>query len=148
MQVGDNKSLSQRPDTTGSRCIPSILANGIWKIGTGPASNVCPLPPAMNTRTENASLKGAEFDNVDLGHARFRDVNLAGARFHDVSFAGAGFEDVSLSGATISDANCSGLSIENACYERMTIDGIPVTELLRVYHEFQAEGSDGPITTP
>ena len=59
----------------------------------------------MNTRTENASLKGAEFASVDLSDARFQDVNLSGARFNDVSLAGTSFEDVSLSGATISDAS-------------------------------------------
>jgi hypothetical protein len=142
MQVGDNKSLSQRPNTTGSRCIPSILANGIWKIRPAPATNASPFLPIMNTRTENTSLKGAEFANVDLGDACFQDVNLAGARFNDVSLAGTTFEDVSLSGATISDANCSGLSIRNACYDRMTIEDIPVTELLRVYRELQAEASE------
>ena len=81
----------------------------------------------MSTRTENACLKGAEYANVDLGDARFQDVNLGGARFEDVS------------GARISDANCSGLAIENACYDRMTIDGILVTELLRVYEELRGE---------
>lgn len=127
---------------------PSTLAIADWKIGIRPANYSRPIPPDMNTRTENACLKGAEFSNVDLGDARFENVNLSASRFSDVSFAGAKFEDVSLSGTTISDANCSGMTIENACYEHMTIEGILVTELLRVYREFQGEGAEESVTAP
>src|SRR5687768_6395148 len=87
----------------------------------------------MNARIENADLGGAQFINTNLREAEFRDVNLASAQFADVNLAGARFEDVALRGAVIRNANCSHLSIEDACYEGMRVDGILLTELLRVY---------------
>jgi uncharacterized protein YjbI with pentapeptide repeats len=87
----------------------------------------------MPTKTENADLHGAEFLNVNLNGAQFRDVNLAEAQFVDVNLKGARLEDVALVRVTIRNADCSHLSLEDACYEGMTIDGILVTELLRVY---------------
>lgn len=40
---------------------------------------------------------------------------------------------MALTHVVIRNANCSHLSIEDACYEGMLIDGVLVTELLRVY---------------
>jgi uncharacterized protein YjbI with pentapeptide repeats len=51
----------------------------------------------------------------------------------------ARFEDVALTRAVIRNANCSHLTIEDACYEGMLIDGILVTELLRVYRSQRSE---------
>ena len=89
----------------------------------------------MPIKTEKADLHDAEFLNVNLGGARFHDVNLSGAQFVDVNLAGARLEDVSLSRVVIRNANCEHLSLADACYVGMTIDGILVTELLRVYRE-------------
>jgi uncharacterized protein YjbI with pentapeptide repeats len=87
----------------------------------------------MKSKTEDADLSGAEFLNTNLSGAKFHDVSLAGAQFVDVSLAGARFEDVALTGAVIRNANCSDVSIEDARCDGMRIDGILVTELLRVY---------------
>lgn len=89
----------------------------------------------MKRTFEGDDLQGAEFINANLGAAQFRDVNLAGAQFVDVSLAGATFEDVALSGSVIRNANCTDVSVTDACYDGMRIDGILVTELLRVYRE-------------
>jgi uncharacterized protein YjbI with pentapeptide repeats len=85
--------------------------------------------------TNNADLAGATFTNTNLAGAEFKDVDLAGAQFTDVTFSGASFEDVSLIGAVFHNVNCTDLSIESATYDGMRLDGIPVTELLRVYRE-------------
>jgi uncharacterized protein YjbI with pentapeptide repeats len=90
-------------------------------------------PKAVKSKTENADLGGSEFINTNLAEAEFRDVRLAGARFVDINLSGAVFEDVNLTRTVIRNANCSHVSIEDACYEGMLIDGILVTELLRVY---------------
>jgi catechol 2,3-dioxygenase-like lactoylglutathione lyase family enzyme len=87
----------------------------------------------MKTKIENENLSDSEYDNVNLSGSSFRDVSLAKARFTDVSLAGAQWEDVTLEGAVIRNANCTNLVIEDARYDGMRIDGIPVTELLRVY---------------
>jgi uncharacterized protein YjbI with pentapeptide repeats len=94
----------------------------------------------MKTKTENADLSGSEFVNTNLSAAQFSDVSLAGAQFTDVNLSGARFEDVALTHTVIRNANCSRLTIEDACYEGMLIDGILVTELLRVYRS-SADGS-------
>jgi hypothetical protein len=87
----------------------------------------------VKSKTENADLSGSEFINTNLSGAQFRDVRLADAHFVDVNLAGVRFEDVALTRAVIHNANCSHLTIADACYEGMRIDGILVTELLRVY---------------
>jgi hypothetical protein len=84
-------------------------------------------------KTENVNLAGSEFIKTNLGEATFNDVRLAGARFIDINLSGALFENVNLTRVVIRNANCSHLAVEDACYEGMLIDGIPVTELLRVY---------------
>ncbi len=93
----------------------------------------------MKPKSENADLTGAEFINTNLAGARFHDVNLADSRFMDINLAGAVFEDVALTGAVLRNVNCSHVSIEDACYEGMRLDGILVTELLRVYRSQPAQ---------
>jgi uncharacterized protein YjbI with pentapeptide repeats len=87
----------------------------------------------VKSKTENADLSGSEFINTNLSAAQFRDVRLAAAQFVDVNLSEALFENVALTRTVIRNANCSHLAIEDACYEGMLIDGILVTELLRVY---------------
>ena len=92
------------------------------------------------SKTENADHSGAEFIKVKLAGAQFRDVNLADGKFIDVNLSGAVFDDVNLTRAKFHNINCSHVTFEDACYEGMTIDGIAVTELLRVYRDRSAGG--------
>jgi uncharacterized protein YjbI with pentapeptide repeats len=86
----------------------------------------------MTTITEGGALK-AQAEN--LAGSEFRDVNLASSKFDDVNLRGAVFTNVALSGATIRDACLADVTIADAGYEGMRIEGILVTELLRVYRE-------------
>lgn len=79
-------------------------------------------------RAENANLAGSEFSDVNLSEARFGDVNLRGAEFVNVALTNASIRDACLGNVTVDDAN----------YEGMRIEGILVTELLRVYREHAA----------
>jgi Pentapeptide repeats (8 copies) len=86
------------------------------------------MPIALHNgryRSENASLAGSEFVDTDLEGSKFHDVNLRGADFSDVALTGARIRNACLGDVTIADANYAG----------MRIDGILVTELLRVYRE-------------
>ncbi len=76
-------------------------------------------------RSDNASLAGSEFFDTDLEGSKFHDVNLRGADFSDVALTGAKIRNACLGDVTIADANYTGMRIE----------GILVTELLRVYRE-------------
>ena len=74
-------------------------------------------------------------ENASLAESAFIDVNLERSKFHDVNLRGADFDDVALTGARIHNACLGDVSISNANYTGMTIDGILVTELLRVYRD-------------
>lgn len=83
-------------------------------------------------------MSGSEFINTNLQGSRFHDVNLSGSEFVDINLSGTTFEDVALTRVTLRNVNCSHLTIKDGCYEGMLIDGILVTELLRVYRGQQA----------
>jgi uncharacterized protein YjbI with pentapeptide repeats len=74
-------------------------------------------------------------ENVSLAGSEFVDTNLEGAKFHDVNLRGAHFADVALTGATIRNACLEEVSIIDANYTGMRIEGILVTDLLRVFRE-------------
>jgi uncharacterized protein YjbI with pentapeptide repeats len=77
-------------------------------------------------------------DNANLARSQFRDVDLSDARFNDVNLRGAAFVNVALTNAAIRDACLSNVTIADANYEGMRIEGILVTELLRVHQEHSA----------
>ena len=86
-------------------------------------------------KVERTNISASEFIDVNLSGTKFDDVNLSGARLHNVNLSGAQFEDIALVRATFRNINFSHVSIDEACYEGMTINGILVTELLRVYQD-------------
>lgn len=81
--------------------------------------------PSGQYRAEDSSLAGSEFV----------DTNLEGSQFHDVNLRRAVFSDVALTGAKIQNACLGEVTIDNANYTGMRIEGILVTELLRVYRQ-------------
>ncbi|MEO8506187.1 MAG: pentapeptide repeat-containing protein [Betaproteobacteria bacterium] len=85
-----------------------------------------PTPlPTGTYRSEHAVLADSEFVDTSLERAKFRDVNLRRAQF----------DDVALTGATIRNACLGDVSISDANYNGMRIEGILVTELLRIHRE-------------
>lgn len=90
------------------------------------------LSPPMSTELESGNYFA---DDADLSGSSFLNVNLSGARFERVNLQGAVFSDVALTSSAFSNVNMSRVAIEDANYEGMTIEGILVTELLRVYRE-------------
>jgi uncharacterized protein YjbI with pentapeptide repeats len=82
-------------------------------------------------KADNANIAGSEFHNVNLSTSKYNDVNLRDSVF----------DDVDLTRATIRNACMADVSIADANYTGMRIEGILVTELLRVYQETnQTEG--------
>ena len=76
--------------------------------------------------------------NADLSRSTFDDVNLSGTTFRDVSLSAASMQDVNLAVLEIRDANLTGASIAESKTDGMTIDGIPVSELLAAYRAARA----------
>jgi len=81
--------------------------------------------PSGQYRAEHCSLAGSEFVDANLEGSNFRDVNLRSADFDDVALTGAKIRNACLGDVTIADANYTGMRIE----------GILVTDLMRVYRE-------------
>jgi uncharacterized protein YjbI with pentapeptide repeats len=84
---------------------------------------------------ENGLANGRRTADADRARAVFDNIDLSGARFHAVILEGAEFVNVALTGSTIRNACLAGVSIADAGYEGMRIEGILVSELLRVYRE-------------
>lgn len=78
-------------------------------------------PPPL--KHEHTALVESHFVDVDLQRTAFEDVNLRGSVFRNVAFTDARFENVCFGNVDIGDANIEG----------MKINGILVTDLLRVY---------------
>lgn len=76
-----------------------------------------------------------DVDQCDLSGSHFSDVKLAGASFVNADMSGWRVEDVTLAGSAISNANLSGLEIKDCGLDGMTIEGVLVSEMMRVYRE-------------
>jgi uncharacterized protein YjbI with pentapeptide repeats len=76
----------------------------------------------------DANLEGSSFVDVSLAGVVISESSLERARFKNVHLDGAVFEGVSLVGVVINNADC----------QRMTIDGIAVTDLLQAWRASQA----------
>ncbi|MBI1208012.1 MAG: pentapeptide repeat-containing protein [Azospirillum sp.] len=87
---------------------------------------------------KKADLSGSRFDDVCMAGSTFHNVNLSGARFDDLNMSGWRVHNVNLAGLHLTKANLAGVSISECRCDDMTIDGIPVTEMLAAYRAAQA----------
>jgi uncharacterized protein YjbI with pentapeptide repeats len=115
------------------------------------------------TKFEDVNLSGAVFENVNMENVHFGDINMRNARFAAIDIAGthfgctsAGvgdreriplqfgpnydisnsqFTECELDGIIIEKSNLRNAQIRTSELEGMTINDIPVLELLRVYEE-------------
>ncbi len=78
-------------------------------------------------------------NDANLSGSKFVNVNLSGTRIQDANCSGMSIDDANLSGTHISNANASGMSFTKCQFHGAAIDGIAITELLRVYG-LQAKG--------
>jgi uncharacterized protein YjbI with pentapeptide repeats len=81
------------------------------------------MTPSLPLKHEHTALVESHFVDVDLQRTAFEDVNLRGSVFRNVAFTDARFENVCFGNVDIGDANIEG----------MKINGILVSDLLRVY---------------
>jgi uncharacterized protein YjbI with pentapeptide repeats len=83
-------------------------------------------------------------DNANLAGSEFHKVNLSGSKYNDVNLRDTVFENVALTRCKIRNACLGDVSIEDAGYAGMRIEGILVTELLRVYRESHPPAKSSP----
>ena len=95
----------------------------------------------------NMNMSGISFRDIDLSDLKIEDAQMGGAVFRNIGLPpedhfAAGrreehlpllFDNCDLHGSTIKDCNLKGVKIERSDVEGMTIDGIAVEELLKVY---------------
>lgn len=99
----------------------------------------------------DVNMAGADFDDVNLGGARFHNINLSDIRVSAVQIGGATFkhigpppdadgrqerqrpvvfEEAMLCDSTFRKVDMSNVKIIDCNIEGMTIDGVPVADLL------------------
>lgn len=94
------------------------------------------IPLRNNTYTLeafDANLSGSTFEDCALGDASLKFVSLQRAQLEMVRFDGARLSNVSFEQASIERVNFSGCAIKFGRYEGMTIEGVPVIQLLQAY---------------
>lgn len=108
------------------------------------------------TRVNNSRWGNASFEKMFMMECRFDDVNLNNSLFHNLAMLSCDFDKVTLNESSIANSamlscsftnsnisnskfvqtDLSGVEIGGDCViDGMTIDGIPVEELLRAYKE-------------
>lgn len=92
---------------------------------------------AVNLIIEDANLSDLEIRFAQLGGAYIHDIGLppAGHPHHDPNAEQRPlrFEDCDLHGSSITNCDLSNVSIINCKLTGLTIDGIPVDELLKAH---------------
>jgi uncharacterized protein YjbI with pentapeptide repeats len=83
------------------------------------------MPHSNPLKLQHAASPESHFADVDLSRSVFSDVSLRGASFENVALTGASFRNACFGDVAIADANLEGFRI----------NGVLVTELLRVYAE-------------
>ena len=74
---------------------------------------------------------------ADLSGSVFNDVNTPSASFDDVSMSGWRVNNANLSGLRVTNADLAGAELKDSRFDGMTIDGIPVTEMLAAFNAAQ-----------
>ncbi|MFZ6680219.1 hypothetical protein [Undibacterium sp. Tian12W] len=70
-------------------------------------------------------LQGRDFHRMDLADSNFNEINLRASKFFSVDLEACRFANCSFKNITIESSDVTG----------MKINDIPVSELLRIFHE-------------
>ncbi|UVI28759.1 LamG-like jellyroll fold domain-containing protein [Paenibacillus spongiae] len=103
------------------------------------------------TRIHNANFSASIISDANLSDLEINGAQLGGAYIHNIGMPPQGhpayvegsrqrpllFENCDLQESEIRDSNLSGLSIQRCNLQGMTIDGIPVEDLLAAYRRSQ-----------
>ena len=104
----------------------------------------------------DVNLAGADFDDANLSNARFHNVNLSNVTFTAAQMGGAAFkhigpppdkegkqerqrpvrfEEMMLCDSTFRKVDLSNVRINDCDLTGMTIDGVPVSEMIAAYQK-------------
>ncbi len=93
-------------------------------------------------KAEDADLTGSSFTDVNLSRSTFQNVHFVGAQFEDANLSGWSILNANLAGLKIKNADMRGASIAGSLTAGMTIDGIPVADLMAAYRALTAKPLD------
>ena len=77
--------------------------------------------------------------DCDFACSQLEDVRLSGSKLMEVSFSDSQFSQVLFDQSQFDNTSWVDVSIKNSRYDGMTIEGIPVLELLALYRQ-KADG--------
>ncbi|MBB1488476.1 pentapeptide repeat-containing protein [Oceanospirillum sediminis] len=80
-------------------------------------------------KLENVNISGSDFDDVNMADSRFNNTNLSGTTFNNINMENVIFDDVYM--------GC--VEIRNSTLQQMTINGIPVDELIAAWEAQQTK---------
>jgi uncharacterized protein YjbI with pentapeptide repeats len=83
------------------------------------------------------NFAGASFDDGLMTGWQITNANVAGAHVDNANMSGWRIFDANLSGLRIAKSNLVGAAITKCRLDGMTIDGVPVSEMLAAYHAAQ-----------
>jgi Pentapeptide repeats (9 copies) len=113
-------------------CQPRAIGGILSRTHRGDAAmNMHGVKHCLNVK--KSDLAGSTFDDVNFAGATFENVMMSGWSVHNVNLSGLRLDNANVSGARISNANLAGTSVTDSRLEGMTINGIPVTDLLAAY---------------
>jgi uncharacterized protein YjbI with pentapeptide repeats len=72
-------------------------------------------------------------NDVNLSGSVFENVNLSEAAFHDINFSGATIEAANMTGMRLTHVNLRDAAIIANHIDGMTINGMPVVEMIAAY---------------
>ncbi|MBM7579589.1 GNAT family N-acetyltransferase [Jeotgalibacillus terrae] len=96
---------------------------------------------AQSVKVTDANIRSLHISNAAMQQARFQNVNLSESLIADSTVQHTTFWFTDLSESVFRTADMSGVALENCNISGMTIDGIPVTDLIKAYKK---ENKHGP----
>jgi uncharacterized protein YjbI with pentapeptide repeats len=93
------------------------------QLGGALIHNIGKPPKGHPAYVEGAGMRPVRFDDCDLRETSITNCNLNGGEISDCN----------LGGMVISDCNLSGAALKDCNFSNMTINGIPVQDLLTAY---------------
>ncbi|MBD9647727.1 pentapeptide repeat-containing protein [Ensifer sp. PDNC004] len=85
----------------------------------------------------DTDLAGSRFNDANLSATSFNQINFSGAKFNDSNMTGWYVNDVNLSGAQFQNINLSGAAFSNCRIAGVTLDGVPLEEIVEAYRKSQ-----------
>jgi uncharacterized protein YjbI with pentapeptide repeats len=76
-----------------------------------------------------------EASDANLSESRFEDTRMTKVVFREMTLEGSSFNNVLLDDSSFEQVSFAGVRIADCRYDGMTIDGVPVLDLLAAHRQ-------------